>query len=311
MLRIGIAGFGRMGRRHYSKYQAIDGAWVSAIADVDVNAMRWLGDPRVARFSDPFEMIDHGAVDVVDVCAPTDVHAPLSIAANLAGKHVICEKPMATRSRDALEMLDASRDNGRMLLIAHVVRFWPEYVRLCKVMDGGELGRLLALSMSRYRASPGWTRLPSPASMDLMVHDVDFVTWGIGHARHVGARSVLSSACEVCDACAIVEGIHVNWRSTRRAGPDVFEATFAADFERGSVLYNSRSPVSSLEILTDGGEQGRAGEWYDPYEHQLRMFVEMIERGQYDHGQEPETALASLRIMERIAGLSEQGDERQ
>jgi len=55
MIRIGIIGFGRMGRRHYSKYQSIDRAQVVAISDVDVGTMRWLGDSRVARYVDPFE----------------------------------------------------------------------------------------------------------------------------------------------------------------------------------------------------------------------------------------------------------------
>lgn len=311
MIKIGIVGFGRMGRRHYTKYQGIDHAQVTAIADVDVGALRWLADPHVARYEDPFEMIDRGLVDAIDVCAPTDAHASLSMSAILAGKHVICEKPMATRSSDAREMCDVARENDRLLLVANVVRYWPEYVRLRKVVEGGELGRLLSLSMVRYRSTPGWTRSPLPASVDLMLHDVDFVVSSLGTPAQLSGRTVLAPACEVCDGCGIVEGVHVNWRSTRRAGPDVFEASFAAEFEQGSVLYNSRSPLPRLEILNCYGIACSVN-WYDPYERELREFVLAISRGSYGVAQEPETALASMRVMERVAGLGIlRGDEKQ
>ena len=80
-------------------------------------------------------------VDVVDVCTPTPSHKDVVLASAAAGKDVICEKPMARHLRDAEEMIAACEAAGVRLFVAHVVRFFPEYVCAKEILNSGQLGR--------------------------------------------------------------------------------------------------------------------------------------------------------------------------
>ena len=129
-------------------------------------------------------------VDVVDICLPTDLHADFAVRALQMGKHVVCEKPMAISLAEADRMIEAARKSGRRLMIAHCIRFWPEYVELRRLVESGELGHLLSLSLTRYSPFPSWgsdnwladERRAGGAALDLHIHDTDFAAYLMGRA---------------------------------------------------------------------------------------------------------------------------------
>src|SRR5664280_1765408 len=124
-LRVGVVGTGFIGETHVAAWAA-EGIH-AVIHDVDSGRAATLADQYGAQVAATREEL-LGAVDVVDVCTPTHLHAEVAIAAARAGCHVICEKPMARTLADAEAMLTAARDAGVRLFAAHVVRFFPEYV---------------------------------------------------------------------------------------------------------------------------------------------------------------------------------------
>lgn len=92
--------------------------------------------------TDMDDMLKNEQLDFVDIALPTYLHAEASIKAMEAGFHVLCEKPMALDSRQCQEMIAASQRTGRTLMIAHCLRFWPEYECLKAAVDDGRYGRV-------------------------------------------------------------------------------------------------------------------------------------------------------------------------
>jgi predicted dehydrogenase len=131
-----------MGMIHYLAYQRLRGVKVHAVCEVD--PVRRGGDWRtikgnfgppgelmdlsgVAQYADLDAMLADPALDLVDICLPTALHAPAAIRALAAGKHVLCEKPIALQPADGIAMVEAAGKAGRMLMIGHVLPFYPEY----------------------------------------------------------------------------------------------------------------------------------------------------------------------------------------
>ena len=196
MVNVGIAGLGFMGMTHYNAYKKVSGANVRAICETD--PVRLSGDWRsikgnfgpqgemvdlegIAKYSNIEEMAADGNLDLIDVCLPPGLHAPASIAASKAGKHVLCEKAIALKPEDAVAMVDAAKGAGMLLMIAHVLPFVPEYNFAYKKLTSGEYGRLLGGHFRRVISDPLWLKdfyEPDGCGgpmIDLHIHDAHFI----------------------------------------------------------------------------------------------------------------------------------------
>src|SRR5438270_9583196 len=164
MVRIGIVGIGFMGMIHYLGARKARGAQVTALCSRD--AKKLAGDWRGIRgnFGDPGDRVDLGQlkryerfddlladpdVDLVDVCTPPDRHEPMAVAALKAGKHVLVEKPIALEPAAADRMVAAARSAGRLLMVAHVLPFFPEFAFAAWAVRGGAYGALLGAHFKR------------------------------------------------------------------------------------------------------------------------------------------------------------------
>lgn len=125
------------------------------------------------------ELVLDPEIDAIDICLPTDLHATVSIAALTAGKHVLCEKPMALTTAECDRMLATAEEQKRVLMIGHVLRFWPEYRALGEFVNTGHNGAILSARFVRVCGLPDWSSwLPVEARsggavIDLLIHDVD------------------------------------------------------------------------------------------------------------------------------------------
>jgi len=153
------------------------------------------------------EALKREDVQMVDVNVPTWLHRDVTVAAAEAGKHILCEKPMASNLKEADEMIEAAEEAGVKLMIAHCLRFWPDYVKVKEVIDKGAIGKPIAARALRI-PGPGypwewmwgdWGGLPpeersrySPSNppeawqlarerslgiIDLQIHDIDIVRY--------------------------------------------------------------------------------------------------------------------------------------
>ena len=209
MLRVGLIGLGGIGRYHLTRYRQVPEAQVVAVADVRAPALQddpdlaalFQAPPEAVRwFADYTDLIASGAVDAVDICLPTDLHGPAATAALGAGLHALVEKPMALTLADCDTMLAAAASSGRVLMVAHCIRFWPEYQYLADLVRSGEAGRLLSLQMSRQGrrpmgASAGWmgrVDRSGGAIYDLHIHDIDYCHYLLGLPRRLYAQGGMS-----------------------------------------------------------------------------------------------------------------------
>lgn len=196
MVRIGLAGIGFMGMIHFLATKRVPGARVAAICSRDQRKLAgdWRGiqgnfgppgeimDLKGIRAYDEFQsLLDDPDIDLVDICTPTDQHASMAIAALKAGKHVLLEKSIALNPKEADQILATAKKSGKLLMVAHVLPFFPEFAFAKRVIEKGEHGRLVAAHFTRVISKPEWSeaigdsaRTGGPA-VDLHVHDAHFI----------------------------------------------------------------------------------------------------------------------------------------
>ncbi len=147
-LAVGIIGCGGIAQVHAEAWSRPPVASVKAVCDVVrpraealAERMRATGAQSPEVYEEYAELLREAGVDVVSICLPHYLHAPVTIAAAEAGKHVLCEKPMATALRDADAMIAAARRNNVRLGIVFQSRFSEDMRRVKRALDDGALGR--------------------------------------------------------------------------------------------------------------------------------------------------------------------------
>jgi predicted dehydrogenase len=206
MVRIGIVGIGFMGRIHFLAGQRLTGGKVAAICSRD--PAKRAGDWRNTRgnfgpepgqvdlagvktYETLAQMLADPEIDLIDVCTVTDQHTPIALAALKAGKHVIVEKAIALSPQDADAMVSAARSAGKLLMVAHVLPFFPEFKYAAEVIRGGQYGRVLAAHFRRVIAKPDWsadigdTAKTGGPAVDLHIHDTHFIGLVCGVPKQV------------------------------------------------------------------------------------------------------------------------------
>lgn len=194
-MKIGLIGIGSMGHAHASAWQAL-GADVVGVTALDPAATEEFAHRfGLQPYASYEELLD--AVDIVDLCVPTDLHRAFTEQAAAAGRHVICEKPIALSSADGEAMITACRQAGVRLFIAQVVRFFPQYRAARDLLVSGQLGDLGTLTLRRVSSAPmggrAWFSDESRSGgmlFDLMIHDLDYAHWLGGPVERVYARSL-------------------------------------------------------------------------------------------------------------------------
>jgi predicted dehydrogenase len=197
-MRIGIAGTGFMGTTHAAGWSETP-VTIAGFVGGTPGSARPLADIYGAKVYPDFEAM-LADVDVVDICTPTHLHHPQVLQAAAAGKHIVCEKPLARTVTDARDMIAACNQAGVKLLVAHVVRFFPEYAQAQAIVAAGEIGRPAVIRLTRGTFRPkkpvdNWfTDFEKSGGMmlDLMIHDFDYARWVAGEVESVFAKNISS-----------------------------------------------------------------------------------------------------------------------
>lgn len=153
-LKVGVIGTGIIGKSHVNSYRGMpNDVEIVALADIDeAEAKRVAGEAGVKNvFADYKDLLKIDEIDAVDVCLPNVLHAPVSIAAMEAGKHVYCEKPLTIKGSDADTMLAASRRTGKKLGMQVGTLFGKEVRTTKRLIEEGALGRVYYVKTSHYR----------------------------------------------------------------------------------------------------------------------------------------------------------------
>jgi len=152
--------------------------------------------PDVKVFQDLDQLLSLQEVQLVDLCTPTRIHAEQAIASLRAGKHVLCEKPLARQSTEARRIVKAADDSPGFLMPAMCIRFWPGWSWLKQIVAEGTYGQVLAARFRRVSEMPNWGKTYDDkdgggALLDLHIHDTDFVNSLFGRPASVFSSGVL------------------------------------------------------------------------------------------------------------------------
>ncbi|RLQ97475.1 Gfo/Idh/MocA family protein [Falsibacillus albus] len=159
-VKVGIIGCGSIAsHRHIPEYANHPDVEIVAFCDVKLER----AEEKAAKYGGKVyesyeEMLANHEIDAVSVCTPNYLHAPASIAALNAGKHVLCEKPMATSKEEAENMISAAKKNGRKLMIGHNQRFVRSHEKAKQLIKEGEIGKIYSFRTAFGHDGPeGWS----------------------------------------------------------------------------------------------------------------------------------------------------------
>lgn len=201
-VRIGVIGTGGIANgAHLPGYALIpDECEIVALCDIDPKALEKTLQkyPVKNTFDDHQKMLEMDEIDAVSVCTPNYAHYECTLNALKAGKHVLCEKPIAMNATEAKEMVATARKEGKILQIGYNSRFAPSNQALKRFVDAGELGDIYyARAQSlRIRGIPGWgvfidkEKQGGGPLIDIGVHILDLTLWLMGHPKPVAASGV-------------------------------------------------------------------------------------------------------------------------
>src|SRR5882672_3177639 len=280
-VNVAVVGLGFMGVTHLRAYLENKLARVVAVCDavrlpvkgvlagvagnIKKTADIQLGQ-QVKVFRQLEEVLAEPDVELVDLCTPTPLHREQSMEALRAGKHVLCEKPLARTSADARKILKVAESARGFLMPAMCMRFWPGWSWLKQVVDKRTYGRVLAARFRRLSEMPGWSKQGTytgatdlgGALFDLHIHDSDFVQFLFGMPQ-----SVFSSG--------MVEGNgsidHVTTQYNYANGPTVyaegswllakgFHMAYTLHCERATLDYDLSRGDEALQV-TEMGRSSR------------------------------------------------------
>jgi predicted dehydrogenase len=322
-LKIGQVGLGFMGKMHFETYGRMKDARVVAICDVDGKKLSgdWSGIAGnigsagkkvnlagIRLYTDLKTMLRDPGLDVVDVTLPTYLHAGATVAALAAGKHVICEKPMAINSAEAAWMVGAAKKARRRLFIAHCIRFWPQYAVARDIVKSGKWGSVISACFRRFSTTPTWSWnnwLQDPAksgvaALDLHVHDADYVLYLLGKPRAVTAHGTGLGKGRMDHIHATYDfgpGKLVTAEGGWEFAPGFpFSMTFSIVMKKATLNMGSDF-VLNLHPLK-GASRAIPVPAGDGYGHELAHFVKCLAGNKASNVVSPESALASVRLVE-------------
>lgn len=323
-----------MGATHLRALQKIPQAKLTAVMDQD--PQRLTGDLSAVQgnIGGPGERFDFSAVrkyrsieeavadpdvEAVDICLPTHLHAPATLAALAAGKHVLVEKPMALDGAQCDAMMEEARRRQRILMVAQVLRFIPAYRSLGRLLREGRLGAVRTAIFRRRCAAPTWGPWEFDASksgggiFDLLIHDVDICLWLFGPPRAVRAfgHEDLPHGMDSILACleypeigfvAVTGGWH-------HVGAYPFSMEYTVLGEGGVVEYSSLDGRAVFYGSGGGSEQleSNGSDWYQA---EIQYFLECCSKGSWPDLCPPEQSAAAVKLTRLMVESRRRAGER-
>lgn len=326
MINVGVVGMGFMGVTHIKAYRKLPGVNVGAICDavrlpLDGDLSKVSGnlndkDPvkldmtKVKAYKDLKDLLADPDIHLIDLCVPTQVHVPLTTMSLRAGKHVVCEKPLARNSTQAQQIADEAAKAKGYFMPAMCMRFWPEWAWLRKAVQENRYGKALVARFRRLSEPPAWGRetyfkgeISGGALLDLHIHDTDFVQFCFGRPKSVtsrgftlysGAIDYVSTQYEVASGTIVsAEG---GWVMTEGFG---FHMSYIVNFENATADFDISRGAEALKVYEKGkAPQVIKCEGVDGYVGELGHMVECIAQGKPPYLVTAQDGLSSVQICE-------------
>ena len=282
MFRIGIIGCGKIAQvRHIPEYAENPYAELAGFYDLNTQRAAELAAQYGGKAYESAEaMLADPAIDAVSVCVANHAHAPITIAALKAGKHVLCEKPMATTLEECEEMVKTAHEAGKFLMIGHNQRLAKAHAVAKELIDQGMIGRIISFRTTfghggpeTWSVDPGkntWFFDKNKAAMgamaDLGIHKTDLIQFLTG--QHVVRTTARVVTLDKKDASGQLIGVDDNAiciyeMSGGTMGTMTASWTYYGAEDNSTILYGEKGimriyddPAHSIVVkLADGTEK--------------------------------------------------------
>jgi predicted dehydrogenase len=329
-MRAGVVGLGMMGRNHVRVWdEAIPGVELVAVADPDVGAVTRATAGRRARgYEDPRAMLEAEKLDLVSIVAPTSLHLPVTLDALRSGAHVLVEKPIAATRDEAVAMMDAASEAGRMLTVGHIERFNPAIRELRRRLADGELGRVFQIHATRLGPFPARIR-DVGVVVDLAPHDIDVMRYLVDSEPirlfaeterriHTDHEDLFVGTIKFANG--VVGVLDINWLTpTKRRSLTVTgeRGMYVADYIAQDLVFyaNQDAPDTwinpgtgrSVTSVAEGEMTRRAIRREEPLVVELRDFAHAV-RGGGPPPVEPRDAMIALLLARKMVESGERGE---
>ena len=331
-VRVAIIGFGGIARSHYSGYKLLEreNAPVRVVAVCDIDLSRFNSqvkinieadnetlEKNIRTYTDVDEMLSKEDFDMADICLPSYLHKEFTVKLLNAGKHVMCEKPMALSSSDCDEMIDAANASGKKLMICQCLRFNAVYSYLKDAVTDGRFGKLVHLYMYRRSGQPRWgfenwftsTERSGGCILDMHIHDIDMARYLLGDPYAVSCISYDTVArWAVENSRLYYNGVMVvadgSWNESDTAK---FQSGFIARFENAEVICDA----SGLKVYPDRGdvfipELPKTNHMAE----EIRFFASTIlDPDMKNEKNPPKSARETVRLIEKLRESAEKNGE--
>ncbi len=327
MIKVGIVGLGFMAAAHIKAYRQVPAARIAALCNpsgrhfdgdfskvagnIDIGEPVRLNMDGVLTYRSLDEMLANPEIQLIDICAPTRAHPDLAIAALRAGKHVICEKPLARTSELARSIVEAAKGARGFFMPAMCVRFWPEFAWLKSVIDDQRYGRIFAARFRRVAEPPGWGQSHFPngtlsggALLDLHIHDTDFVQYCFGKPRRVystGYTKFSGAVDHVVTQYHVASEVIVHAEGSWAMSPGFgFNMSYTANFERATVDFDLARPAAERLRVFQAGQpaQNISFDLPDGYVQELAYLTDCITAGRPPKQVTAQDALDAVQVCE-------------
>jgi predicted dehydrogenase len=325
-VNVAVVGLGFMGVTHIKTYQQLSAARLVAVCDsvrLPVNgvlpgvsgnitgsdALALGRNVKVYRALE--EVLADPEVELVDLCVPTLLHPQQAIAALKAGKHVLCEKPLALTSAQARLIVRAAQSARGFFMPAMCMRFWPGWSCLKQVVEEETYGKVQVATFRRLSPTPGWSKatysrasLSGGALLDLHIHDTDFVQFLFGRPTSVSSTGVTRAGGSID---------HVITQYHFRRGPVVcaegswlltgnFNMSYTVICERATLDYNLARGADAL-MITEAGKASRVVKCAggDGYSGEIGYLLQAIQTGKAPRVVTAKDGLSAVQICEAEA----------
>ena len=325
MLKVGLYGFGGIAQAHKKAYElnTAAGVPVQLVAACDITPERFTKDveiniqldsdvqaAKINTYPSIDAMLAAEDLDIIDICLPTFLHADAAIAMLEKGYHVLSEKPMARTYADCLRMIKAAQVSKGKLMIAHCMRFRPEYLYLKELIDNNTYGKVESAYFNRIANPPIWAwnnwymdaTKSGGCMMDMHIHDVDMARFLFGDPTYISCVSRDKQSKHDSnftrfiyndDKTVVAVG---DWSLPREFG---FEQGYRVAFEKATIVYDGiketvtlfegdNKPVPAPIVIVDGKI------------NEIKFFVEMIVNGTDNVHNTPESTAGTIALIEKM-----------
>ena len=326
-MRIAVAGLGFMGSVHLNALRCVPLVQLAAVVSRDHKKLA--GDlttaggnlagagaqfdfSRLRKYQALRDALKDPEIDAIDLCIPTDLHESAAIECLRARKHVLLEKPMALDPRACERMIEEARRAARVLMIAHVLRFFPSYRAVADAIP--ELGEVRSATFRRRCARPAWSDWQRDAArsggavLDLLIHDLDFALRLFGPPLAVEATGRAEGDIDIVSAQLSYGTFAVDVTGGWHPGKFPITMKYRVVGARASVEFNFNEHPP--RISRDGEVRDLQLEQGDGYAREIAYFVECARENRQPERCSPEDSANAVRLALLVMESRRRGGER-